>query len=853
MLDFHPPFLYYQFGAFNRFALGVDGVPPIFLLDEVGMGEGTFRIPGAAWKHRFDEPLDLARKPGRSIGLANLVKMLPMIARLLKYQRDRQDSGFDPVNMTSPENPGPYQGVPLGGIGCGSIGRGWRGDFRRWQLKPGSVRNDMVWADQFSLFVQHEGQPARAQVLFPGVPEGSALSSWQWNLPAENARYNALFPRAWTEYDEPLPGVRLTCRQFSPVIAHNYQESSFPVSEFRWKIENIGGEKATVGLMFTFQNGTGAENDAAGGHVNRPFEINGVHGMTLRHTYRQRQIIPPEMQLSGSDTSRKIFHDPLSFAIAAAGGEVTGCPRFVTNGDGAGVWSDFADDGRLNNRSGSTPSVADETIGAALAVTVEVPAGETREVAFSLAWDMPIARFGFGTPYHRRYTNFYGSGGTAAARMAIDALAHADRWEQAVEAWQAPILEDERLPLWYRQALFNELYYIVDGGTVWCSEIYGKDPDPEMGRFAYLEGHEYRMYNTYDVHFYASFALAMNWPRLELALQRDIAAVTLSESPEKKTELFSGRHVPRKLAGAAPHDVGWPDEDPWVKTNGYFLHDVNDWKDLNPKFVLQVYRDWVLTKNDDFARETWPAVSAAMQRVQRFDRDGDGLIENDGFPDQTYDVWSVKGPSAYTGGLWLASLQAAACLADLVGESALAGEYRATFERGKRAYHEKLWNGRYYNYDASRSRQHDSIMADQLAGHWYARACGLEPVVEALYAHSALMTIYDWNVQRFVGGTMGAVNGMRPNGQVDRTSLQSQEVWTGTTYAVAAAMLQEGLKDEAFATAWGVYKTTYEETGYWFQTPEAWYASGDYRSIAYMRPLAIWAMQWALERGSREK
>jgi hypothetical protein len=33
---------------------------------------------------------------------------------------------------------------------------------------------------------------------------------------------------------------------------------------------------------------------------------------------------------------------------------------------------------------------------------------------------------------------------------------------------------------------------------------------------------------------------------------------------------------------------------------------------------------------------------------------------------------------------------------------------------------------------------------------------------------------------------------------------------------------------------------------YTFQTPEAWTIDGYYRSLAYMRPLAIWAMQWAL-------
>jgi len=38
---------------------------------------------------------------------------------------------------------------------------------------------------------------------------------------------------------------------------------------------------------------------------------------------------------------------------------------------------------------------------------------------------------------------------------------------------------------------------------------------------------------------------------------------------------------------------------------------------------------------------------------------------------------------------------------------------------------------------------------------------------------------------------MGAINGMRPDGSKDVTSPQSDEFWTGVTYAVAAEMIQE--------------------------------------------------------------
>lgn len=55
---------------------------------------------------------------------------------------------------------------------------------------------------------------------------------------------------------------------------------------------------------------------------------------------------------------------------------------------------------------------------------------------------------------------------------------------------------------------------------------------------------------------------------------------------------------------------------------------------------------------------------------------------------------------------------------------------------------------------------------------------------------TSLKTIYDNNVQSFCNGRMGAVNGFI-NGAVDTFTIQSQEVWTGVTYALAATMLQE--------------------------------------------------------------
>ena len=60
---------------------------------------------------------------------------------------------------------------------------------------------------------------------------------------------------------------------------------------------------------------------------------------------------------------------------------------------------------------------------------------------------------------------------------------------------------------------------------------------------------------------------------------------------------------------------------------------------------------------------------------------------------------------------------------------------------------------------------------------------------------------------------------------------------------LAALMFSEGMKTEAYRTAWGIYHVTYETKGYWFRTPEAWDITGNFRASMYMRPGAIWAME----------
>jgi non-lysosomal glucosylceramidase len=280
-------------------------------------------------------------------------------------------------------------------------------------------------------------------------------------------------------------------------------------------------------------------------------------------------------------------------------------------------------------------------------------------------------------------------------------------------------------------------------------------------------------------------------------------------------------------------------------------------KDINSQFVLQVYRDAFLSGAEDmtFLRYCWPAVKAAIDYYKKFDTRGTGLPEHPDMPDQTYDTWPMRGTSAYTGSLWLAALKAADRMAGKLGDVEASRSYDAMFKKAQTSFIKQLWNGQYFNFDTG-SPYRSAIMADQLCGQWYANVCGLGEVVPRDMARKALESIFKFNVMGFHKGEMGAVNGMNPDGSILTHNMESEEVWSGTTLALASFFKSEGMLDEAYKTARGVYNVVYVDKGYWFRTPEAWDTTGNFRAAMYMRPQSIWAMEFgkpARDRASARK
>ncbi|MGJ3246573.1 MAG: GH116 family glycosyl hydrolase [Elainellaceae cyanobacterium] len=731
----------------------------------------------------------------------------------------------------------------------------------------------------------HSGE-SNPDVEFNAESQHHATEQANPKAPSGNTGiYSARYPRSWFTYQNVFRAT-LTCEQFSPIWAGNYRESSYPVAMFEWTAHNPTDQPLTLSIMLTWQNMVGwFTNALKSPDVRVRDDGSPVYDYQPRlgenHTQFNRWLNDGTWSGCVMDRKQSTAHainDPVipaegdgQWAIAtmcsSEAVEVSYHSRWNPDGDGSDLWQSFSQDGRLANLNDETPSNG-ESIGVALAIKFTLAPGETRQIPFVLAWDSPVTEFSEGTCYYRRYTDFFGRSGTNAWAIATTALTHYKTWQQHIHDWQQPILDRDDLPDWFKMALFNELYDLTSGGTLW-SAATERD---SYGQFAVLECMDYCWYESLDVRLYGSFALLMLFPELDKAVLRAFARAipTSDDTPRVIGYYYTiGADSPiaiRKAKDATPHDLGAPNEHPWEKTNYTSYQDCNLWKDLASDFVLQVYRDFLFTGATDveFLAHCWTAIVSALAYLKAFDDDGDCIPENSGAPDQTFDDWRMRGISAYCGGLWLAALEAAIAIGkilqnrvdNLPPDSTLSftphilyslsssdlqqaiATYKTWLQHARPRYQDALWNGHYYRLDTGSSS--DVVMADQLCGQFYARLLSLPDIVPIECARSALETVYDACFLKFHHGTFGAANGVRPDGSpVNPDDTHPLEVWTGINFGLAAFLIQMGMKDEALRMTEAVVRQIYEN-GLQFRTPEAITASGTFRACHYLRAMAIW-------------
>ena len=772
------------------------------------------------------------------------------------------------VRYDSNLDDGPNHGMPLGGFGAGCIGRGVNGEFNLWHIDGGNHTFEALPACQFSVFEQVGDETPQVYAMSTSAPEDGSLSKWSW-YPEGKGTYSALYPRSWFDYQGVFKS-HLVCEQFSPIWANNYQECSYPTGIFEWTIENPTDKEITISIMLSWQNTVGWFTNA----IKTP-DVQVRDDGSPEYEYKPRwgdstgnlnQLITDNFRVGFLLDRIRMGEQPAEgegqWAIASVTNpafEVFYHGRWNPVGDGSELWDHFAMNGSLPDHQDETPAEPGEQIASAMAIRFKIKPGKTKKIPFILAWDFPVTEFAQGVEYYRRYTDFFGRNGKNCWSIVRTALKHQDMWRDRIIKWQSPILQRDDLPNWFTMALFNELYLLAQGCSLWTAAT---ENDP-IGQFAVNECIDYRWYESLDVRLYGSFGMILLWPRLDKSIMEAFSRAIPDSDNTPRIIGYNRAEAIRKAKGATPHDLGAPNEHPWEKTNYTSYQDCNLWKDLGCDFVLQVYRDYLFTGANDqaFLWECWGSVVETLHYVKTFDLDNDGIPENSGAPDQTFDDWRLKGISAYCGGLWIAGLEAAIAIGNILKanppmdpamqspdypqdiENSLA-VFQEWLEQSRAIYHDRLWNGEYYRLDTETDT--DVVMADQLSGQFYAQILGLPDVVEKQYVESTLAKVYDACYLKFHDGKFGIANGLRPDGSpMKEDDTHPLEVWTGINYGIVSFMIINGMKEEGMKVAETVVKQIYDN-GLQFRTPEAITSVATFRASHYLRAMAIWAIYHVL-------
>ena len=780
------------------------------------------------------------------------------------------------VRYQSNLDDGPNHGMPLGGFGAGCFGRAPDGQVNLWHLDGGEHWFGVLPDCQFALF-ESDGQHRRSHALAvkpsadASCPEaGEPLQAWDW-YPASTPEhstgtYAARYPLSWTHY-EGVFDAEVRCEAFSPILPGDYRRSSYPVAVFVWTLRNPTSRPLDLSLLLSWRNTTGwFTNTDASAEVHFRDDGSPEHNYApaIGATRGQRNLWVDDGTLRGvvleGNVSTPVAEGQGQWCLATnqqPGVTIQRCSRWNPNGDGDELWGSFSADGSIPDSNNDRRSGPDDPLSAALAVKCRLAPGESLDIPVVISWDLPVTAFASGTQALRRYTDFFGSDGNNAAAIAAEALRDWGQWRQQIDVWQKPVLERRTLPEPLRMALFNELYDLCSGGSLWTAA----SADDPYGRFGVLECLDYAWYESLDVRLYGSLALLQLWPELDKAVLRSFSrAISAADGTQRPIGWYftqgKGRvEADRKVKGATPHDLGAPNEQPWDATNYTAYQDCNLWKDLASDFVLQVWRTYKLAPGGQdvrFLAECWPAAVEALRYLKRFDANDDGLPDNGGAPDQTFDDWPLQGVSAYCGALWIAALEAALAIAQTLQlatgleTSAEQREFSSWLEQSRSNFDRLLWNGEYYDIDAESGTP--VVMADQLCGDFYARLLELPPVVSEANSRSTLKAIREACFESFEGGRLGVANGLRRDGTpLDPNGTHPLEVWTGINFGIASYFRLMGESQTAEAICSAVVDQVYSG-GLQFRTPEAITAVNTFRACHYLRAMAIWGL-WATDTG----
>lgn len=654
---------------------------------------------------------------------------------------------------------------PLGGIGTGSIGLSGAGRLVDWEILNRPAKGITNGISHFAVRAERAGRLVDARIL-----NGPYLGDRTGDFPADTSRnfgfgarrdslagmphfahntFTGRFPTAELRFtDDRFPGA-VDLAAFSPFIPLADRDSSMPVAMFAIRFHNPGPDDldyTAVGVV-----GHGLRAPTAGSLVTGD-GLTGVGVVTAEAEPSEPEHAQLVLATDAADTSHQVhlyrghWFDALEV-----------------------YWKDLGTPGPFAPRDYGSPDLAPgmgrNRDSGLVAAHVHVPAGESREVRFVIAWYAPIFRKYWVSPvWHFRqasgasgeWPNWYATEWPSAVAVAREALGRWDELEAGTLRFRDALYEST-LPEPVLDAAGANIS-ILKSPTVLRLEdgtFYGWEGcHPAAGS---CEGSCTHVWNYQQ-------ALPFLFPALERSMRVADYTHNLAENGGMSFRL------------SLPLGTHYQTERPCA--DGQFGG------------VLKLYRDWKLSGDLEWLRSLWPLARRSLEYAwspdnpDRWDPDRTGVLW--GRQHHTLDM-ELFGPNSWLTGFYLGALKAGAEMAEALGERDVAAEYRAIHERGRAWVAVHLFNGEYFvqhldlgdrsvlkPYAADEAQlgvlgdgveqlywspEHhqlkyqlgDAVLIDQVLGQWHASLYGLGDVLDPDQVASAVGAILRHNFQPRLG------------------------------------------------------------------------------------------------------
>ncbi|MBF0196608.1 MAG: hypothetical protein HQL32_02810 [Planctomycetes bacterium] len=530
----------------------------------------------------------------------------------------------------------------------------------------------------------------------------------QSTYPSADIHNEVLYPLAEMKHRAEAHAVEITRKHFSPIVKGDAQACSAPVNFTEMILRNPSEETKVVTLVWAQENLSGFSvikkrpgvqdagfvlhkitRDQHNSLCDLPTDNGMFRGIKLgTHAGKEAGDIQGELSIGVIDaddpditiTRRSTFYSEQTAEVV--------CEALGT--------------GRVNNTFDHGIFTGREALSAGLVIQVVIKPGDEKRIPCLQVLDYPEIDLG-DYRSNKKYLSYFAEPSRCESIIEyacnsfyrIQESINQDMSELLNIFSQSNVVSTEANEDTLLTLAQNTLSFIADA-SIWDDE----------GHFLVRECADYPFFNSLDVYFYGSFSLLWLLPEVDTDCMRHFSQAVLAENPEKRrynqyahdpyAKMSSDKYYgPRAIKGAVVHDLGSPfDPHP----DAYDWHNVVEWKDLAPKYILMVLRNYRFTANKELLSECWESVEEAFSYIRKMIPHGHHLPLTNG-TDDTFDNLSSYGISLYCGSLWVAGLRAIAEIARILDHDGI-DDYENMEKAALNELNNALWDSgnQYYHF-----------------------------------------------------------------------------------------------------------------------------------------------------------